>query len=347
MASEPDRPLPEDTVVDSDRLAGDEQGWPVAELYRLEPEHDDDSSLAVASAERPVAPSGEPPRKMVRRAIAPLLVLAVAGLAMLVTAVVLTSRDGPSPEPAASTTPSTVVSSGRTNPGKVTTVPLAPPRVETQRGAAPPAPTKAATNVNVPSLVGRAASDASAALRRAGLRAHVQLVVSDGPAGVVTGQSPAAGSEAPRGSRVLLDVSTARPMNTGVEVPHVVGLDIAAAQRRLRALELTVQVDRESSSEPVGTVLRQSPAAGARQEKRSVITLTVSSGPETVVVPDVVGLDEASARAQLGSAGLAVTVTYEPTSDPGADGTVVAQMPASGASVSAEDGVTIMVAQLE
>jgi serine/threonine-protein kinase len=347
MASETERRPAEDTVVvDSDRLAADDGDWPVAELYRLDSEPGDDPALVPDPGGVTAAVSEAPARRRGRRVVGLLLALAVASAALLVAAALLSSRDGRSSKPAASTTPPKAASAGRTSTGKVTTVPLAPLRVDTQPEAVPPPPTKAAADTSVPSVVGRRASDASTALRRAGLRVQVRLAPSDGTAGIVTGQSPAAGAEAAPGTTVQLEVSKARPADTRVEIPDVVGLDIGGARDRLGRLGLTVEVKREASSEPMDTVLRQSPRPAALVEKRGVVTLTISSGPETVAVPDVVGLDEASAQAQLEDAGLAVRVTYQPTSDPSADGIVVAQMPAASASVSPDGEVTIVVARL-
>ena len=64
--------------------------------------------------------------------------------------------------------------------------------------------------------------------------------------------------------------------------------------------------------------------------------LTVSTGPATVEVPDVTGLDEAAARSELERAGFAVRVTDEPTTDPAQDGVVIGQTPTGGSG--AQDG---------
>jgi serine/threonine-protein kinase len=64
--------------------------------------------------------------------------------------------------------------------------------------------------VALPSLVGRASSDAQAALRRLGLRPAVTLVPAPGVgAGIVTRQSPLPGAEVPRSSTVALSVAEA------------------------------------------------------------------------------------------------------------------------------------------
>ncbi len=74
------------------------------------------------------------------------------------------------------------------------------------------------------------------------------------------------------------------------------------------------------------------------------MTLSVSSGPALVTVPDVVGLDGESARAQLESAGFEVVVVDEPTEDPAEDGAVVGQSPRGGAQREPGRVVTLRVA---
>jgi beta-lactam-binding protein with PASTA domain len=95
-----------------------------------------------------------------------------------------------------------------------------------------------------------------------------------------------------------------------------------------------------------GTVLEQDPAPGPKVEKGVAVTLTVSSGPSELVVPDVTGLDAASARAQLADAAFEVTVLDQPTSDPDQDGVVVDQSPESGSSATTGSTVTITVAHV-
>jgi beta-lactam-binding protein with PASTA domain len=208
-----------------------------------------------------------------------------------------------------------------------------------------PAP-EAVTTAGVLPVVGRSASAAVAALREAGFETKIRLVTSTERAGLVVSQSPAGGATAKRGSSVRLDVARARTVPPRIEVPDLVGMDAADARQRLAELGLTVEVVRVSSPQSVGTVLRQTPRAGAHLAERGRVTLSVSSGPRRIDVVDVTGLDEESARTQLETAGFEVSVTYEPTSDPAEDGSVLRQTPAGGTSASPGSLVTIVVARL-
>jgi serine/threonine-protein kinase len=205
---------------------------------------------------------------------------------------------------------------------------------------------EAASTVSVPDIVGLSASAAAGDLREAGLTPRVRLVDSSQQSGVVLRQSPAAGTEIDSGTEVRLDVSRNRPPAVPtIEVPDVRGLVLSEARSQLRSLGLTVNVTRTPSPEPAGTVLRQSPRAGTDLRKGGAVTLTVSTGPALVDVPDVTGLDEESARLELEAAGFQVRVTDEPTTDPAQDGVVVRQSPTGGSG--AKDGavVTLVVAR--
>jgi eukaryotic-like serine/threonine-protein kinase len=120
---------------------------------------------------------------------------------------------------------------------------------------------------------------------------------------------------------------------------------VADARRQLRSLGLTVTVVQVRSDEPAGTVVRQSPRAGAELRKGATVRLAVSTGPRTVDVPDVTGLDEGSARSELEGAGFEVRVVDQETTDPTEDGVVLTQEPAGGTAASGSV-VTLTVGRL-
>jgi beta-lactam-binding protein with PASTA domain len=200
--------------------------------------------------------------------------------------------------------------------------------------------------VEVPGVVGLSASDAVVTIRDAGFEAKIKLVESSDPAGAVLRQSPAEGTSAARGSTIRLDVAENRPTPpVRVDVPDVVGGTVADARRQLRSLGLTVTVVQVRSDEPAGTVVRQSPRAGAALRKGAAVRLAVSTGPQTLDVPNVTGLDEGSARSELEGAGFAVRVVDQATTDPSEDGVVLAQEPA-GETATEGSVVTLTVGRL-
>ena len=104
--------------------------------------------------------------------------------------------------------------------------------------------------------------------------------------GIAIRTFPRQGTSVERGSRVTLKVSSGPEQ---VEVPDVTGLSRGSAEDTLTAEGLKVSVREEPSDKPEDEVVSQDPAAGTEVDAGSRITITVSTGPEQVEVPDVVG----------------------------------------------------------
>lgn len=202
--------------------------------------------------------------------------------------------------------------------------------------------------VRTPDIVSLPVADATATLRRTGLRAQVQLVASDEEPGTVVGQKPPAGSEVNEGELVEVTVARARaPEVTRVEVPDLVGTTLDEARRTLRSLGLRVSVARVLADAPAGTVVGQTPSATSSIREGAVVRLRVSIGPRSVSVPDVVGLDEPTAVAELEAAGFLVRTSEEPTDDPANDGLVLRQSPSGGSESDEGAVVTIVVGRFD
>jgi beta-lactam-binding protein with PASTA domain len=204
-----------------------------------------------------------------------------------------------------------------------------------------------AARIAVPEVEGLTAGEAKAALREAGLRFRTSSVPSDEVKGTVVDQSPAAGAEVSKQTVVTLVVSEARsaPKPTTIGVPSLVGLRAADARSRLRELGLRSTQQPVESQLPEGEVVSQSPRAGAEVREGATVTLRVSTGPASVAIPSVVGLNEAAARRELEAAGFAVQVADEPTTDQAHSGIVLAQSPSAGTSARQGATVTITVAR--
>jgi hypothetical protein len=70
-------------------------------------------------------------------------------------------------------------------------------------------------------------------------------------------------------------------------VPNVAGMDVSAAQSRIRSAGFTAQVapQRENSNYSAGLVARTDPWGGSSSAQGSVVTLYVSNGNPPVVTP--------------------------------------------------------------
>jgi beta-lactam-binding protein with PASTA domain/predicted Ser/Thr protein kinase len=197
--------------------------------------------------------------------------------------------------------------------------------------------------VTVPAVVGQSVQQASARLQDAGLRARVVRATSAKPVDQVIAEDPAGGAHAAKGSTVALTVSRGPG---DVTVPAVDGLDQQHATAALAKAGLVVErtTKQSDAAVPAGEAIRTSPAAGASVAKGSGVTLVLSSGPQQVTVPDVVGLSQADAGTALKDQGLQVATTQKPSA--GAQpGDVLSQSPAAGAKVDPGATVTLVIAQ--
>ncbi len=87
-------------------------------------------------------------------------------------------------------------------------------------------------------------------------------------------------------------------------VPTVIAKSQPEAEAILGDAGFEVAVKSAPNDAPQGTVLEQDPTAGSDADKGSTVTITVSTGLGTVVVPDVAGQTEKQALRTLRDAGL-------------------------------------------
>ncbi|MGH2834725.1 MAG: Stk1 family PASTA domain-containing Ser/Thr kinase [Solirubrobacteraceae bacterium] len=128
---------------------------------------------------------------------------------------------------------------------------------------------------SVPEVNGESQANATATLSAAGLKVStVKREVSEPAAGTVISQNPAAGTQVKPGSTVTIVVAQA-PAKTAV--PGVVGQSEVQAISTLQAagFETTTVTRTVSEEAKVGTVLQQSPGAGAKLAKGQVVTLAI------------------------------------------------------------------------
>jgi serine/threonine-protein kinase len=163
---------------------------------------------------------------------------------------------------------------------------------------------KAAIDVVVPDVSNQLLPAAESTLQSAGFT--VKVVTSNNssaPINTVIGQSPAGGSKAPKGSLVTLTIV---PPPSTVAVPNVVGQTASSAAAVIGSAQLTVgtQDSKCDNAQPNGSVSSQDPPAGATVAPNVAVNLVISTGPCSVSVPNVVGLQYSVAQGSLTNAGL-------------------------------------------
>ncbi|MCL2769034.1 MAG: PASTA domain-containing protein, partial [Solirubrobacterales bacterium] len=201
-----------------------------------------------------------------------------------------------------------------------------------------------ATSVRVPEVRNRTEAQALEIIHRRGLQATVASAPSNWFApGIVITQEPLPGDFLAGGARVRIVVSRGPG---SVLVPAVGGYTETRARATLRAAGLTVGVRTGASNvEGRGLVISTSPSPNARVAHGSRVTVLVSTGPEAVLAPTLVGKSLAEAEGALEQAGLKVGAVRHQRSSQAEAGTVLSQSPGAGASVHVGAVVDLVVAQ--
>jgi serine/threonine-protein kinase len=138
--------------------------------------------------------------------------------------------------------------------------------------------------------------------------------------------------------------SNQQPPVVTTTVPTLTGLTAEQAASALEAKHLKGSSSEEPNDAPKGEVFKQSPKAGETVNEGSTVTYVVSTGPETVKVPNVVGMNVESATQALKDAGLKVSGNTQ-ENDPSQDkGRVISTDPAIGDSVDKGASVQLHIA---
>lgn len=209
--------------------------------------------------------------------------------------------------------------------------------------------------ITVPNVVGQTLTSAQTLITGAGFKVGaVSLTSSDtASAGTIISQNPSGGSQAATDSTINLIISsgTAAPKPPevtpgNIEVPNVVGLAKTNATTIIRQSGLSAGaiIQKYDANVAAGTVIDQSPAAGAKVGSGVAVSLTVSLGPAGVIkVPDVAGLSAEAAHAVLQSAGLTIGNTQTQPEPTVPLNTVIKTNPVAGSQVSRGSAVDLIV----
>jgi serine/threonine-protein kinase len=195
----------------------------------------------------------------------------------------------------------------------------------------------------VPNVVGTQYPAAYTVLRNAGFNVQRNGVTSDtAPRDRVLREDPQPGTKLKPGATITLTVSDGPGSAT---IPDVTNLPAVQARKALEKQGFAVTLAREASDTiERGRAIRTTPPGGSQAERKTNVTLYVSSGPAQVTVPDVTGQSTSAATSALSNAGLRTSVTEEQSTAQQPD-TVLRQDPAGGSKVAKGTTVTIVVAK--
>jgi serine/threonine-protein kinase len=190
--------------------------------------------------------------------------------------------------------------------------------------------------VSVPNVVSYTPEEAKQALNEANLQyEEVPQSSSDADKGKALAQDPAPQSQVVPGTTIKVTVGTG--LET-VQVPDgLVGRSLDEATAMLAAAKLQAVSQEADGTEPANQVLQMDPAAGARVQEGTPVTLTVSNN-SLMVMPNLKNKSPNEAVAALqdldwkgDSDSLSKSTT--PVTNPGLVGVIVSQSPDAGSVV--------------
>jgi eukaryotic-like serine/threonine-protein kinase len=198
--------------------------------------------------------------------------------------------------------------------------------------------------VTVPDFVGKSLADAQGRARRDHLNVQVvqQSYSRTVPAGFVLAQDQPSGKPVKIGRLIGLTTSLGPEL---VRVPDVRRRSLLDARFMIEQARLTVGEIREAydAAVPAGIILSQDPAPGASLERGTAVYLRVSKGPETLILPDLVGRPLDDARRMLDSLGVALRQVTQVPRVGIPPGQVVEMSPPAGTQIRHGDAVTVAI----
>jgi len=202
-------------------------------------------------------------------------------------------------------------------------------------------------NIAVPDVVGLSQAQATTDINAAGLVVGTvtQQNNNNVPVGNVISQDPVPATLVSAGTAVNLVVSNG-PAN--IAVPDVVGLSQAQATTDINAAGLVVGTvtQQNDNSAPVGDVISQDPVSATMVSAGTAVDLVVSNGPAaSIAVPDVVGLSQAQATADINAAGLVVGTVTQQNDNNVPVGDVISQDPVAATLVLPGAAVNLTISQ--
>jgi eukaryotic-like serine/threonine-protein kinase len=210
----------------------------------------------------------------------------------------------------------------------------------------------------MPGFVGLTKQQALEDLRRRGITATIVERATDKPTGIVVKQDPVEATPLRRDTPVTLVVDRGNPVQA-TTIPNFVGQPLPQARAAAERLKLVVTTTPVTTTDkPAGTVVDQAPSPGTNLKPGDQVTFSVAkttprsstttsaapapAQPQTVTVPDVVGMAEAAAVQALGNAGILPSIAFVASEE--SLGTVVAQAKPAGTAVPFHSHAQINVA---
>ena len=195
----------------------------------------------------------------------------------------------------------------------------------------------------LPNVVGKTFEDATVDLKKAGFPAQQGETRFSRTvrANVVLQEDPPAGSRQKRGTNVVLALSGGQK---AAEVPVTTNMSQQQARISIENTGLVMgNVSEQLSDAARGLVIATTPPAGTKVELPGTVDIVLSKGPATVNMPDLYGRSVGEARSMVEQIGLRIAGVSRDTSSLQPENTVIRQLPAAGATISAGGAVSLTV----
>ena len=163
--------------------------------------------------------------------------------------------------------------------------------------------------------------------------------------GQIMRQEPQAGEEKEQGSKVFITVSLGpRPADHGVTMINLVGNTSQQAQRWLedQDLGLIIKLTEEyNSTVPAGCVISTEPAANATLAQGDRVTLVISLGKQTDLMPNLLGTTLSNAQGRMSRTAF-TNVQWIPANSVEPAGTILSQSVDVGEEVAIDTRIVIV-----
>lgn len=128
-------------------------------------------------------------------------------------------------------------------------------------------------------------------------------------------------------------------------VPNIVGMKQEEARKSVEDKKLKFVVLKEKSDKPEGTVLRTYPVEGTKVKINSDVRVSVSGGQDNLGVPNLIGVEESSAKDIISNSGLKLGSVSYSYSDEIGKGLVMSQSPEPDSNAGTDTKVSIVVSR--
>ena len=211
--------------------------------------------------------------------------------------------------------------------------------LDDEAGPEPPTTSNTVALIEVPDVSGLSYGEADALLRSVGLEPEPSYQVNiEVPENTVFVQSPLAGQRIAEGTTVALTVSQGEIRR----VPPVRGRNRVDATEILRSAGYEVIVIEGPSQAEAGIVVYQEPSSNTELAPGEAVTITISTGPGQIFVPDVRGQTLSQAFQTLIDQGFRVGERREPSTTV-EEGQIIDTDPQHGFPVSAGLEVFVII----